>query len=178
MTPRVRKGALTVHVVCSVGWLGAIAAFLALSLTGLLSSNTDTVRSAYVAADLITWLVIVPFGAASLATGLIQSLGTTWGLFRHYWVLIKLLLTVAAALLLLLHAKPIAYVAHAAATTTLGPGDLRSVRLQLVFDASLALAALLVATILSVFKPHGVTPYEYRRLSEVRPPQPQRIGDD
>jgi hypothetical protein len=172
MAPRLRKAALTAHVVCSVGWLGATAAFLALSVTGLLSSSPDTVRSAYIAADIITWLVIVPLGAASLATGVIQSLGTTWGLFRHYWVLIKLLLTVAAALLLLLHTKPIAYVAHAAATITLGPGDLRSVRMQLVFDASLALAALLVATTLSVFKPQGVTPHGYRRLSEMRPPQP------
>ena len=163
MRPTLRKMALTAHVISSVGWLGAVAAFLALSITGLISSNAETVRGAYVAARVVTWSVIVPLSLAALLTGLIQSLGTTWGLFRHYWVLIKLLLTVAAGLLLLLHTRPIDYMADAAALSTLSSGDLRAVRTQLIFDAALGLAALLVATILSIFKPRGFTPYGYRR---------------
>jgi hypothetical protein len=35
MTPRLRKFALTAHVTSSVGWLGAVAAFLALAVAGL-----------------------------------------------------------------------------------------------------------------------------------------------
>ena len=41
-------------------------------------------RGAYLAMDLIGWFVIVPLSLASLLTGLVQALGTTWGLFRHY----------------------------------------------------------------------------------------------
>lgn len=41
-------------------------------------------------------------------------------------------------------------------------GDLRGVRLQLVADAGAALAALLVATVLSVYKPRGLTKYGHR----------------
>ena len=46
LTPRLRKLALTTHVTASVGWLGAVVAFLALSLTGLTSHDPQTVRGA------------------------------------------------------------------------------------------------------------------------------------
>lgn len=92
MTPRLRKFALTAHVVSSVGLLGAIASFLALAIAGVTSQNAQMVRAAYLAMELIAWFLIVPSAFASLLTGLIQSLGTSWGLFRHYWVLAKLLL--------------------------------------------------------------------------------------
>lgn len=71
--------------------LGAIATFLALAIAGLSSEDDEIVRSIYVAMDMIARTVIVPLVFASLATGLIQSLGTTWGLFRHFRVLAKLL---------------------------------------------------------------------------------------
>src|SRR5687767_14273305 len=102
MTPRLRKLVLTAHVSSSVGWLGAVAGFLALAVAGLTSHQAETVRAAYLATELITWFVIVPLAFASLLTGLVVSLGTEWGLFRHYWVLIKLLLTIFATGLLLL----------------------------------------------------------------------------
>ena len=107
MTPGVRKFALTTHVTSSVGWLGAIAAFLALALGGLASSDAQMVRAAYLAMEFITWFVIVPLCVASLITGLVQSLGTAWGLFRHYWVVAKLGLTVVATAILLVHTQPI-----------------------------------------------------------------------
>jgi hypothetical protein len=84
MTPRPRKFALTAHVACSVGWLGADVGFLALAVAGLTSQDAQLVRAAYLAMELTTWFVIVPLAFASLLTGLVQALGTKWGLFRHY----------------------------------------------------------------------------------------------
>jgi hypothetical protein len=162
LSPQVRKLALTAHVVASVGWLGSVAAFLALALTGLRSENAETLRAVYLSAELVTWGVILPLCAAALITGVIQGLGTSWGLFRHYWVLIKLLLTIAATALLLLHTGPIRVMAEAASAGDL-PSHLDRTRLQLVVDAALALGALLVATILSIYKPQGFTPYGWRR---------------
>src|SRR5262245_2741612 len=107
MRPGVSKLALTTHVLVSVAWFGAVAAFLALSIAGLRSDEAQTVRGSYVAMDLITWWVIVPFALCSFLTGVIQSLGTTWGLFRHDWIIAKLLLTVVATLILLVHTGPI-----------------------------------------------------------------------
>jgi hypothetical protein len=102
-----RKFALTAHVVSSVGWLGSVAAFLALAVVGLRSEDPQTVRAAYHGADLVTTWVILPLCGASLLTGLIQALGTSWGLFRHYWVITKLLITLLSTLILLLHLQAI-----------------------------------------------------------------------
>ncbi len=168
MTPPVRKFALTAHVTSSVGWLGAVAAFLALAVAGLTSQDPQVVRAAYLAMELTAWFVIVPLSLASLVTGLVQSLGTTWGLFRHYWVLIKLLMTILATLALLVHMRPISYMARVAATTTIARADHRGVRVQLVATAGAALLVLLVATTLGVFKPRGITPYGRRKQNDQR----------
>jgi hypothetical protein len=169
MTPGVRKLALTAHVTASVGWLGSVAAFLALAVAGLTSQDPPRVRAAYLAMEMTGWFVIVPLSLASLVTGLIQSLGTAWGLFRHYWVLIKLLINVFASVLLLVHMRPTTYLAGVAGTTTLSSSDLRGLRVQLIADAVAALVTLFVATVLSVYKPRGLTAYGRRKQREERP---------
>ena len=166
MTLRLRKFALTAHVASSVGWLGAAAGFLALSLAGLTSQDTQLVRAAYLAMELIGWFVIVPLSLASLLTGLVQALGTTWGLFRHYWVVIKLVISVLATLLLLLHMQPVGHLARVVADTTISRGELAGLRIQLVADAGAASVVLLVATALSVYKPRGMTRYGWRKERE------------
>jgi hypothetical protein len=169
MTPGLRKLALTAHVTCSVGWLGAVATFLAVAITGLTSWNGQTVRAAYLAMELTGWCVIVPLCFASLLTGIVQSLGTRWGLLRHYWVVAKLLIAILATVVLLVHMQPIGDVARVAAERSLAAGDLRAVRIQLVADAGAALLVLVVATALSVYKPRGLTPYGWRKQREQRP---------
>ncbi|MER3406617.1 MAG: hypothetical protein C4289_16830 [Chloroflexota bacterium] len=119
MSPGLRKFALTAHVASSVGWLGAVASFLALTISGLISQDALTVRVAYLAVAPLTRYVIIPLSFIALLTGLVQALGTPWGLFQHYWVLCKLLLTVLAVILLLLHSQPIDYLARVAAQTSL-----------------------------------------------------------
>jgi hypothetical protein len=168
MPSGVRKVVLTAHVVASVGWLGAVAAFLALAVAGLASSDADLVRSAYPAMELTTWFVIVPLAALALVSGVVQSLGTTWGLFRHWWVVAKLVITVLATLLLLLHTQPIGRLAEAAAVAPPAAAELHPLRVQLVFDAGGALLALLVTTILGIYKPRGLTPYGQRKEQELR----------
>jgi hypothetical protein len=166
MTAGLRKFALTTHVTSSVGWLGAVGAFLALAIAGVSSHDAQIVRAAYLAMHLTTWFVIVPLSLAALLTGIIQSLGTTWGLFRHYWIVTKLLLTILATIILLVHTQPIDRVAAVAAQTTLATGDLRQLRIQLVGDACAALFVLLVTTMLSVYKPWGMTSYGLRKQEE------------
>jgi hypothetical protein len=155
MGPRLRQFALTLHVTSSVGLLGAIAAFLALAVTGVTNHDEQMVRAAYMTMQLIARFVVVPLTFASLLTGLIQSLGTPWGLFGHYWVLIKLLLTVFAALILLLKMELINYAARLATETALSHADLREAGIQLVVHAAGGLLVLLVPVILSVYKPQA-----------------------
>jgi hypothetical protein len=169
MTSGVRKLALTAHLTFSVGWLGAVAGFLALSIAGLTSRDAQVVRSAYLAMNLIGLFIIVPLSLASLVTGLIQSLGTEWGLLRYYWVLMKLVLTMLATFLLLLHQfTAVAEAARRVSAAT--PGTIPEVGYlgtQLVVDACLGLLVLLVVTTLSVFKPGGKTGYGRRERQAV-----------
>jgi hypothetical protein len=163
MPPGIRKIALTTHVVCSVGWIGAVATFLVLAIAGLTSADVQLVRAAYLGMNLIGWTVIFPLSLASLLSGIIQALGTVWGLFRHYWVLIKLLITALASGLLLVHLQPVTRMAQMASESLLGPGDMTEMRLQLVADAGAAVFALVVAAVLSVYKPRGLTRYGQAR---------------
>jgi hypothetical protein len=163
MGPSLRKLALTAHVTSSVGWLGAVAAFLVLAVAGLTSQDLQLVRAAYLAMELVGWFIIVPLSFASLFTGLVQALGTTWGLFQHWWVVIKLVLTILATIVLLVHMQAIGHLADVVARATLAGGELRGLRIQLIADAGAAVTVLLVATTLSVYKPRGITPYGWRK---------------
>jgi hypothetical protein len=162
LTPSLRKLAILVHIITSVGWLGALAAFLVLAVTGLTSTDASTIRAVYLDMPSITWFIIVPLAFASFLSGLVLSLGTKWGLFRYYWVLAKLLINTLSIVLLLLHTCMITDVATAAVRSSLSPTDLHDQRVHLVTAAIAALLALLVATVLSVYKPRGITPYGQR----------------
>jgi len=165
MKPRLRKFALTAHIVFSVGWLGAVAGFLALAIAGLTSQDTQLARAAYLAMGLIAKFVIVPLNLASLLTGLVQSLGTKWGLFRHYWILVKFIITFLSTLVLQVHMQPISLLAGVAAETTLSNAD-RGLQIQLVVAAGASLLVLIVNTTLAVYKPRGMTQYGHRKQYE------------
>ena len=162
VAPGVRKFALTLHIVASVGWIGIVAGFLALAIAGLVSPDPNLVLASYFAMDFVYRAVVIPLGLASLTTGLVSSLVTDWGLVRHYWVVVKLLLTTPAVVLMLVHIEPVRRAARAAAATILAGEDLSGLRLQLVAEASAALIVLLVATAFSTYKPRGKTRYGTR----------------
>lgn len=143
LSPALRKTALTLHVASSVGWLGAVAAFLVLAIRALTADELTI----YPTLGVLTWQLIIPLSLAALVTGVVSAVTTPWGLLRHGWVIAKLVLTAGATLLLFVHTIPIGQVASAPAEAT------RHQRIQLVADSALALVVLLVNTALGVFKP-------------------------
>jgi hypothetical protein len=116
---------------------------------------------------LIARYVIVPLALASLLTGLVMSLGTKWGLFRHYWVLISLLLTIIATIVLLVETQIISYFADVAADPTSSSDDLRALGSTLVHSVG-GTVVLLVILGLNVYKPRGMTRYGWRKQQEER----------
>ena len=177
MSPGLRKAMLTVHLTSSVGWIGAVIAYLALSISVATTRDAQTVRAAWIAMDVIGWWAIVPLAVAALLTGLIMALGTPWGLFRHYWVLISLALTVFCTVVLLLHMPTVSAMAamlretdnmrgaDGAGQSGMG-GDL--------FHPGVGLIVLLVIAVLNVYKPQGLTPYGWRTQRERRSKQDER----
>jgi hypothetical protein len=165
MAPGLRKLALTAHVSFSVGWLGAVIAFLALAIAGVTSQHAQTVRAAYLAMALLVSYVIVPLAFTSLLSGVISALGTKWGLFRHYWVLVKLVLTVIAIAVLLVQRAPISQLAVIAADPASAVAVLGENRRPLIHAAG-GLVVLLVVQVLGVYKPRGMTRYGWRQRDQ------------
>lgn len=158
LRPALRKAALTAHIACSVGWLGAVAASLALAVAGLVSDDGERVRAIFLTLELVGWTVLLPLALASLATGLVQAFGTPWGLFRHYWVVFKLLINVFATVILFLYMDTLDHLANVAGAAQ--PTILESLHdPSPAVHAGAALVLLLVATVLSVYKPRGRTPF-------------------
>lgn len=186
MSPGFRKLALTVHLTSSVGWIGAVVAYLALGLSAVISQDVPAVSAAWIAMEVTGWWAIVPLALASLLTGLVMSLGTPWGLFRHYWVLISLALTILSTAVLLLHMPAVSSFANVARLASvvqgadgashgghdghaqLAGGDL--------LHSGLGLVVLLAITVLNVYKPRGLTPYGWRKQQEERARLSQRTA--
>jgi len=175
MPPGLRKFALAVHLTLSVGWIGAIAAYMALDVTAATSQDAQMLRAAYLGMEWIARSVIVPLAFASLLSGLVMSLGTKWGLFRHYWVLISLLLTVLATLVLLEETKVISSLAAIAADPATPSDDLRALPSTLVHSVG-GTVVLLVILVLNVYKPQGTTRYGWRKQQEERTQREQRTA--
>ena len=165
MAAGLRKLVLTVHLTASLGWVGAAMAYVALGISSMRTMDPELVRSTWTAMELVGWAVLVPLALASLVTGVVISVGTPWGLFRHYWVLISLGLTTLATAILVLHMPSVTATARMARESDgaqlaqLG-GDLG--------HAMGGLVVLLVITTLNVYKPHGMTPYGWRKQQELR----------
>lgn len=172
MPPGARRAALTTHIVTSVGWLGAVAAFLALAIVAVSSSNPATIRALYVAMDVLGLTLLVPLSLASFASGLVQSLGTSWGLFRHWWVITKLAISVVATTILLLYTSTLRVLGDTAASPTLADDRALLPTGSPVLHAAGAVAVLLVAAALSVYKPKGLTRHGWRKQQQRRPDTP------
>jgi len=165
MTSRVRRLALTVHVTFSVGWIGAVVAYLALGVAATTSTDTQTVRAAWTGMELTGWYAIVPLALTSLVTGMVMALGSKWGLFRHYWVFISFVLTLIATGVLLFHMPTVTSLAEVAQEAEGGSlealgGDLS--------HPGIGLLVLLVVQVLNVYKPPGMTRYGWRKQQEQR----------
>lgn len=165
MPPAVRKLALATHLTTAVGWVGAVVAYLVLDVVVATSDDPSLVRPAWIAMGLIASWAILPLAIASLLTGLVMSLGTKWGLLRHWWVLISFLLTVGATGVLLSEARVIGDSAATAADPTTSADELLSLPSTLPHSVG-GLAVLLIVQMLNVYKPQGVTPYGWRKQRE------------
>jgi len=166
MKSELRRFVFTTHLTSSAGWVGAVIAFLALAVIGLTSQDEATVRGAYLVMAPAAWFVLVPLAHASLLSGVALSLGTTWGLIRHYWVVLKLGITVFCTVILLIYMGTFRQMAGVAADPIVELGLVRNP--SPMVHAVLALILLLVATGLAVYKPFGMTPYGTRKADEER----------
>ncbi|MFG2224743.1 DUF2269 domain-containing protein [Streptomyces sp. NPDC048644] len=155
-----RRAVLVVHVAVSVGWLGLTVGLLALGVTGFTTGSPGTTAAAYRAMKIFADWLVIPVALIALLSGLVLSLGMPWGPARHRWVVTKFWLTLATTLLSAFALRP--EIGRLAAEAAAGrPSD----GIGLVVAPSVATAAYLFVTAISVLKPWGRT----RRGGRTRP---------
>lgn len=159
MPPNVRKWVLVLHVTTSIGAMGAVAAFLALSIAGSLSNDPFSTKAYYAANAVIAQNLILPLIVSSIVIGVFQALATAWGLIRHYWLLLKLFLTTIIWLVLLIQLKFIAALATAIPASGGSPPEIEALMQSQLIHATGGIALLMVIVAISVFKPRGLTMY-------------------
>lgn len=172
LSPALRKGLLTAHIVTAVSWIGVDMVLLVLALTALTSTDPRTVAASYVALGAFTVVLLVPAGVLTLATGLLLGAGTRWGIVRYWWLTVKLVITVVLTTLVILLLRPrvaeVASRAEQADGAGLSRDQLGNLPVDLLFPPIVSIVALIVATVLAVYKPWGKTPFARRRATSRR----------
>lgn len=166
LRPPLRKFVLSLHLIASVGWIGAVAAYLVFDITTISAQGAEVLRASYYAMDVLARWVIVPLALSALATGLIISLATRWGLFRHYWVLISLALTIVAVVVLLVEVGVISGNAAVATNPSTSLAELQALPSTLPHSVG-GLAVLVVIHVLNVYKPKGLTRHGWRKQRDM-----------
>lgn len=162
LKPAARRLVLTIHIVSSIGWIGVYLVMLTLVITGLTASDPGVVRAAYVVMQVIDANLTVPITLTMLVSGVVLSVGTKWGLTRYYWVLVKIVISaVLTALVLAWQEGRLA--AAAAAVSAVDSGLPANPSNGAIMPPIVVITAALVATVLSVYKPWGRTPWAARK---------------
>lgn len=165
MSPAARKFVLAAHLTVSVGWIGALLAYLGLGVAAASSGDAQTIRAAWIAMEITGWYVIVPLAVASLITGIVIALGTRWGLLRNYWVIFSLALTSFSVAVLVFHMPTVS--SNAAVARDADRVHLESLGGDLAHP-SIGLVVLIAILVLNLYKPRGLTRYGRRKLDEQR----------
>lgn len=150
-----RKAVLTVHIISAVGWLGVDAVFAVFVVITMTATDPMLLGVSYYALDVFVFWGLITAGLICLASGLLLGWGTKWGVLRYWWVAVKLGLNIVLTLL----------VPFALAPTLADSGEYGSQLLtgvvtagppeDLIFPIVVAPTALVVAIVLSIYKPWG-----------------------
>jgi hypothetical protein len=158
LSPRWRKGVLTVHVVTAVGWLGVDLVQLTLGIAGLTGADPAVIYPAF---GLIGTVLFIPLSFLVWLVGVVNAAYTPWRILRHWWVVAKLAITTLMLILVIVALRP-----NLTAAWTLGAALPHQSRLNLVVAPSVSTGLLILATVLSTYKPWGRTA---RRSTDVQP---------
>jgi hypothetical protein len=150
-----RRAVLTVHIIGAGAWIGIDVVLGVLVFTAQLTGDPQTEALCYRALELFAVWPLVGAGVVTLVSGIVLGLGTNYGLVRYWWVAVKLVMNVVLVALIVFALRP--GIAEAGAHgDALAAGAASDVATDgLMFPPVVSGTALVVATVLSVFKPWG-----------------------
>jgi hypothetical protein len=142
---RARRPLTLVHVIASVGLMGATASSLMLAVVASPTGDATLAHSAYRLISIGSGVFGIPLSFIALLTGIALGLATKWGVVRYRWTTAKLVLV----LLVILNGA----LAIGPTTAARIDGEGSSLMLQAAAAATVAMLALSVG--LTVYKPGG-----------------------
>jgi hypothetical protein len=157
---RVRQVIVFLHVVVSLGWMGAGMANVVLAMTAGYAADAAVRRVCYQMIGRVDTFIVIPGAFGALVSGIVLALVTPWGLVRYWWVLSKLALTMVVigystvGLGVWVETSIAATTAEAVESPVAGP---------LAYGTLPNIVAFLFMTWVSVAKPWGTTPWSARR---------------
>lgn len=161
---RGRQALQVLHYVSSVGWLGVGFCQLTLNVLALTTGVPALRHDAHEIAHVFDRTVLTVLSLGAAVTGILLAVRTPWGLLRHWWVLVKLTLTVT-----LIGLTPFwsGELIRRAIVATGGPvpgPEYAALRSELLVSSVTIISTLLVVTVISVVKPWGRTPFRRLRV--------------
>ena len=163
---------VSVHVICAMGWVGSVLAVLFL----LSIRDGSALAQSYDISELCKKIddqLIIPFAMLSLVSGLVLCSALNWGFVRHWWIVVKGLLTVSFIVFGTIALGPWLNQSAEIASATSGATSLMALlnqqdRLYLQLSHLLSvgvpiqLLLLLIVVVISYVKPWGLTPWRRR----------------
>lgn len=161
LSKRPRQALLAAHVLSSAAWLGMAVMFVALSLLALRAANVRDAQTIYESMAFFDQTMLPWANVAATTSGFALGVTTKWGIVRHWWVVIKVLISFAILGIAFgfLHDALERSAAEAAHLATVGGAvsDVDSSGQVVLWGFTLALVSLIGAMLLSLYKPRGMT---------------------
>ncbi|WP_326632356.1 hypothetical protein OIE67_45745 [Nonomuraea fuscirosea] len=149
MRPRMRKTILVIHVIASVALVGEVWGLVVLNTAATLANDPALTHSAYRMMSPLVFAGGIPLSLIALTSGITLGLTSHWGVFRHYWVVGKLVLLLAVVGVGMFLFDP----EGMAAATSGGRSVAEARQWGQVAALGAQIVMLMTATTLSVFKP-------------------------
>jgi uncharacterized membrane protein len=155
LSRRGRQTLLVLHYVTSVGWLGTGLCQLTLNLVALTTGDPALRHAAHEVAHVLDRSLLTVLALGSATTGILLAVRGRWGLFRYWWIVVKLALTCG---LIVYTPVWVGGWIGTAVTATAGaapaPGY-PTVRAELLASSIGIVSTLVIVTVISVVKPWG-----------------------
>ncbi|RZS37608.1 hypothetical protein EV193_105166 [Herbihabitans rhizosphaerae] len=156
LSGRTRKVVLVSHIVSVSAWIGIDVALVILATTGLVTSDVDVAATAFKALEMFAVWPMFIAAMLALVTGATLGLGSKYGLFRYKWVAVKLAVNLLMATLLVTALRTgLADAAEYGRQLAAGVTPTVDKPIGLLGPMIVAPSLLLLAVVLSVFKPWG-----------------------
>ncbi|CAH1201890.1 hypothetical protein [Paenibacillus sp. JJ-223] len=150
---------VAIHVISASSWIGGTLGMLLLGLYLYSAANGEQLAYTLASMEIIDENLLKYPALMTLLTGILLSIWTQWGLVKHYWIVIKLILTLTTILIgiFFLNHWTASLVDMVSETgfATLQDHNFRSKWLAILLTASFNLLCLFIMVFITYFKPFG-----------------------